>query len=231
MKAAATRTAEEKLQNDDKNNMKYQYNRTKNLFKTVILGGIAGTLAAMVFAVIPAHADIFKKRLPDGTISFTNCPTGGDWDVYYREPKRYKYNFPRRLTYEPVRKSHYDGLIRQVALNQGVDPDLVKGIIHVESRYNPQALSSKGAMGLMQLMPETASLLGVRDPWDPLDNITGGTKYISYLLKKYNGDLSKALAAYNAGPGAVDAYDGIPPYQETQDYVRHVLGILNGGRR
>jgi hypothetical protein len=189
-------------------------------------------LAAAVFFPVQAKADIYKKRLPDGTLCFTNCPIGNDWDVYYREKKRYSsYRFPRRPSYDTSRKSSYDSLIRQIALTHGVDPDVVKGIIHVESQYNPQALSSKGAMGLMQLMPETASILGVRDPWDPLENITGGTKYISYLLKKYNGDLTKALAAYNAGPAAVDSYDGIPPYQETQDYVRSVLGILNGGRR
>ncbi len=229
--SALRNRCEEKNENDDKNVMKYQYSGNNIIIKAVFLGCIAGILATIAFTVKPAYADIFKKRLPDGTLCFTNTPSGNDWDVYYREPKRYSYRFPRRPSYEPMRKTQYEGIIRQIAVNQGVDPDLVKGIIHVESGYNPLALSSKGAMGLMQLMPETASILGVRDPWDPLENITGGTKYISYLLKKYDGDLSKALAAYNAGPGAVDTYKGIPPYQETQDYVRSVLGILNGGRR
>ncbi len=222
---------EEIIENDDKKVMKYRAHMNSLIVRAIFLGCIAGILATVVFMVRPAHADIYKKRLPDGTLCFTNTPAGNDWDVYYHEPKRYKYSFPRRPAYEPLRRTQYEGMIRQVADNQGVDPDLVKGIIHVESGYNPLALSSKGAMGLMQLMPQTASLLGVRDPWDPLENITGGTKYISYLLKKYDGDLTKALAAYNAGPGAVDTYNGIPPYQETRDYVKSVLGILNGGRR
>lgn len=200
-----------------------------SLIRAAFVGGVAGALALVFMCASPASADIYKKRLPDGTLCFTNVPTGEDWDVYYREPKRNKYRFPRP-SYDPAKKSHYDGLIHQVAVNQGVDPELVKGIVRVESAYNPLALSPKGAMGLMQLMPDTATLLGVRDPWDPLENITGGTKYISYLLKKYDGNLTKALAAYNAGPGVVDAYGGIPPYQETRDYVRSILAILNGGR-
>lgn len=211
--------------------MKLQWIVTRKPLRAALKGLIACLLAAVVSTPGPANADIYKKRLPDGTLCFTNCPIGEDWDVYYREKKNTSYRFPRRPAYDPAKATQYDNLIRQIALNHGVDPDLVKGIIHMESRYNPQALSSKGAMGLMQLMPETAYLLGVRDPWDPLENITGGTKYISYLLKKYNGDLTKALAAYNAGPAAVDSYHGIPPYQETQDYVRSILGILNGGRR
>ncbi|HNY65633.1 MAG TPA: lytic transglycosylase domain-containing protein [Deltaproteobacteria bacterium] len=185
----------------------------------------------LVLQAVPAYADIFKKRLPDGTLCFTNTPMGGDWDLYLRETKGNKYRYTRPSAAEMVRRSNYDGIIRRCALNNGVDPELVKGIIHVESRYNPLALSPKGAMGLMQLMPDTASGLGVRDPWDPHENIAGGTKFISYLIKRYNGDLTKALAAYNAGPGAVDQYNGIPPYQETQDYVRSVLSIVNGGRK
>ncbi len=214
--------------------MKLEWIICKKTVRAAFRGMVACLLAAAVFFPVQAKADIYKKRLPDGTLCFTNIPIGNDWDVYYREKKKRSsssYRFPGRPPYDPSRRSNYDSLIRQIAFHHGVDPDLVRGIIHVESGYNPQALSSKGAMGLMQLMPETASILGVNDPWDPLENITGGTKYISYLLKKYNGDLTKALAAYNAGPGAVDSYDGIPPYQETQDYVRSVLGILNGGRR
>jgi soluble lytic murein transglycosylase-like protein len=110
-----------------------------------------------------------------------------------------------------------------------MNPTIIKSIIEVESGYDPMARSSKGAMGLMQLMPQTAQDLGVADPWDPTENITGGTKYISWLLRKYNGDLTKALAAYNAGPNAVDTYDGIPPYQETTDYVRNVLARIYAG--
>lgn len=211
--------------------MKLQWIVLKKSMQVTLGGLVACILAAAVFFPGQVKADIYKKELPDGTLCFTNCPIGNDWDVYYREKKKRSSRFPSRPSYDPSRRSNYDSMIRQIAFHHGVDPDLVKGIIHVESGYNPQALSSKGAMGLMQLMPETASILGVTDPWDPLENITGGTKYVSYLLKKYNGDLTKVLAAYNAGPGAVDSYDGIPPYQETQDYVRSVLGILNGGRR
>jgi soluble lytic murein transglycosylase len=180
-------------------------------------------LSSLVLSASPAMADIYMKRLPDGTMCFTNCPTGNNWDVYLKE-----------RTYEPrvvYRTSDYDGLIRQIALNEGMDPQLIRGIVQVESQFNPRARSSKGAMGLMQLMPETASLMGIRDPWDPHENITGGTRYFSYLMKRYNGDISKALAAYNAGPGAVDNYDGIPPYQETREYVKNVLAIFNGGRK
>ena len=200
-------------------------------------GAVAGLfsvicLAFVIMSAMPAQADIYRKRLPDGTLCFTNMPIGGDWDIYLRERKGNNYRFPRRPSAAELhRKSYYDTMISQIAQNQGVDPDLVKGIIHVESAFNPLALSPKGAMGLMQLMPGTASLLGVQDPWDPQENITGGTKFISYLLKKYNGNLTKALAAYNAGPGAVDTYGGIPPYQETRDYVKSVLAIYNGGRR
>jgi hypothetical protein len=213
--------------------MHIQYHR----IRMAIWAAFVGCFAASLFMVLPsepAYADIFKKRLPDGTLCFTNTPMGEDWDLYMHETKgngkKYRNSYRRPKTAELVRRSNYDSIIRRVALYHGVDPDLVKGIIHVESQYNPMARSPKGAMGLMQLMPETASLLGVNDPWDPNENIAGGTKFISYLIKRYNGDLTKALAAYNAGPGAVDQYHGIPPYQETQDYVKSVLSMVNGGR-
>ena len=103
--------------------------------------------------------------------------------------------------------------------------DLVKAVIQNESAYDPSAISSAGAMGLMQLMPGTAKMLGVEDPFDPVQNLEGGIKYLSQLADKYNGDLTKTLAAYNAGPGRVDAYGGIPPFAETQKYVRGILAL------
>lgn len=117
-----------------------------------------------------------------------------------------------------------EDLITSVAQTQGVEPSLLKAIVSAESNFNTKAVSSKGAMGLMQLMPDTANSLGVANPFDAEENLTGGAKYFNQLYSQF-GDLSKALAAYNAGPGAVQQYGGIPPFQETQDYVQKVLEL------
>ncbi|EOQ95051.1 transglycosylase SLT domain protein [Leptospira wolbachii serovar Codice str. CDC] len=113
------------------------------------------------------------------------------------------------------------GTIESIAKSQGMDPNLVKAMVKAESNFKPQAVSPKGAMGLMQLMPETAESLGVTDPFDPEDNIGGGVKFLKGLMKEFK-DPEKAIAAYNAGPGAVKRYKGIPPYEETQKYVNKV---------
>lgn len=112
-------------------------------------------------------------------------------------------------------------MIADVAREQGVEPALLEALVSVESNFNPRAVSQSGAQGLTQLMPGTAKALGVTDPFDPQQNLRGGAKYLGQMLDKY-GDLSKALAAYNAGPGAVDRYHGVPPFRETQEYVRRV---------
>jgi soluble lytic murein transglycosylase-like protein len=185
--------------------------------------------AGTVFPLGSLHADIYMRRGPDGTLHFSNCPTGEDWKLYARENRR-QYRYASYA--KPRRKSspaQYEGLISTVAKSYGLNPVIVKSVIEVESGYDPLARSSKGAMGLMQIMPQTANDLGVANPWDPTENVTAGTRYLSWLLRKYSGNLALALAAYNAGPSAVDSYGGIPPYQETTEYVKNVLARIYGG--
>jgi len=121
---------------------------------------------------------------------------------------------------------YIEGLITKYAAQNGVSPDLVRAVVRQESDGNAHDVSRAGAMGLMQLMPDEAHSLGVTDPFDPEQNIAAGTRLLSGLLHQYNGDVSRALAAYNAGSGAVKKYNGIPPFPETQHYVKRILGML-----
>jgi soluble lytic murein transglycosylase-like protein len=124
-----------------------------------------------------------------------------------------------------------DEAIDRIARQHDVDPKLVHSVIRVESNYNPYAISSKGALGLMQLVPGTARRFGVRDVFNPVQNIQGGVKYLRYLLNLHGGNLGLALASYNAGEGAVAQYGGIPPYRETQNYVYQVWKRWNEAKR
>ena len=124
-----------------------------------------------------------------------------------------------------IGKGKYSQIIDLTATKAGVDPYLVKAVVQVESSFNPNATSNKGAMGLMQLMPQTAKRFGVKDPYKPEDNIKGGVKYLKLLLDRYDGNIGLTLAAYNAGEYAVEKHGGIPPFNETIQYVRKVVEL------
>jgi len=128
----------------------------------------------------------------------------------------------------PIPSAELEPLIVRHSQAQNLDPKLVRALIQVESGYNDRALSNKGAMGLMQLVRGTANDLNVRDPYDPDENLRGGTTYLRQLLDRFLGRVELALAAYNAGPSAVERHGGIPPYRETQDYVQRILTLYNG---
>jgi hypothetical protein len=134
--------------------------------------------------------------------------------------------FPSRPTVAPLPDGPYAKMIRASAEKHGVDENLIQRIILVESNFNPKAVSRKSALGLMQLLPATAAQYSVKNVFDPAQNIDGGTRYIKDLLARYHGDLTLALAAYNAGPQMVQRYGGIPPFPETQSYVRRVTKPL-----
>jgi soluble lytic murein transglycosylase-like protein len=173
---------------------------------------------------VPSSAQIYTYRDPGGNLVLSDHPPS-DPSVSVRTFEAVNTVERLRVT-RPVSGSYrdrFDGLIVRHAEARGVRPDLVRAVVQVESGYNPGAISVKGAMGLMQLMPATAASLGVKRPFDPEENIRGGVTYLRRLLDLYDGNEELALAAYNAGPGAVERHGNrIPPYRETRDYVRKV---------
>jgi soluble lytic murein transglycosylase-like protein len=135
---------------------------------------------------------------------------------------------PARATTVSQNRAELEKLVNSVSLEHGVDPRLVDALVRVESDYDPAAVSHRGAMGLMQLMPETAKRLDVDNPFDPEDNVRGGVREFSRLMDRYSGNLQLVLAAYNAGEGAVAKYRGVPPYDETRNYVSKILSLYTG---
>ena len=178
---------------------------------------VLGLLTALLLAVAspPVCADIYRYRDANGVLHFTNVPASSEYRLYIRSSR------PRFKASSRTQK--FDAIIKDAARRYSVDFSLLKAIIRAESSFDPQAISRKGARGLMQIMPENFRTLDIQDPFDPKQNIMGGTRYFRSLLDRYQGRVSLTLAAYNAGPTAVDRYRRIPPYAETQDYVQRVL--------
>jgi soluble lytic murein transglycosylase-like protein len=174
---------------------------------------------ALVALAIPAQAQIYSWRDDSGMLVLSNKPREGAAPVAsYAVPKTEAVRTTRYAA--PDRGRLYDEVIVEHSRMHNIRPDLVRAVVQVESAFNPYAVSPKGAQGLMQLMPATQRTLGVVNPFNPLENIRAGVRYLRQLLDRYNNDEALALAAYNAGPMAVAKYgEKVPPYQETRNYV------------
>ena len=195
--------------------------------------GVVVFVAVMAaFVAVPGvEADTYRMVDGSGGVHLTNAPA----DPRYRGLAVVSGTATGWLRLTETSRSQYATEIREISARHGVDAALVESVIRAESAFNPTAVSRTGARGLMQLMPKTAVMLGVRDSFNPRENIDGGVRHLRYLLDRYPGNVALAVAAYNAGEGAVDSYRGIPPYGETQQYVQRVLhggggGVWSGGR-
>lgn len=212
-------------------------NRNAEVPSTLTVAGLAragvtlawlGLLAAML-AEGTAGADVYKYRDAQGVVHLTNVPQQSADEPYAlwrkneaTKPKGWQdgYRAMPRLVHD-----RYAGPVNRFAGLYGVDPTLIRAVIHAESAFRADAVSPKGAGGLMQLMPATAARFEVVDRFNPEDNIAGGVAYLALLLQMFQGDRELAVAAYNAGEGAVKRYGGIPPYKETRTYVKRVMQL------
>lgn len=180
-----------------------------------------------------ARADIYQCQEADGEVHFTNVRPAGPAGRRCRRIIRGESSGPARpgasrdrvraRDRSPDRYGRYDNYIHEAAALYRLPESFIRAVMRVESDFSPDVVSRAGAMGLMQLMPRTATSMGVQDPFDPRQNILGGTRYLRVLANRFNGDLVLTIAAYNAGQGAVTRYRGVPPYAETRRYVQRVL--------
>jgi len=178
--------------------------------------GFCSFLYMMFLLVPPLHADIYVYVDNNGVLHFTNVPTSSkNYKVYLKE--RSQKILASNLT------DQYDHVISDASKRHGVSFSLLKALIKTESDFDPRAVSSAGARGLMQLMPENIKTLKIKNPFDPRENIMGGARYLKHLIDRFGGKLPLALAAYNAGPGVVEQYQRIPPFKETENFVQQVM--------
>jgi soluble lytic murein transglycosylase-like protein len=198
-----------------------------------LLATALAAACAALFAASAAEADIFSYTDADGTIHFTNSRPrgreGGKYKVYLKTPEQ-RLARPGVVPVaardsDPARYSRYDASIREASRSYSIPEAFIRAVIRVESDYDPRVVSVAGAQGLMQLMPGTARRMNVSDSFDPHQNIMGGTRYLRYLANMFGGDMVLTIAGYHAGEGAVQKYDGVPPYTSTRGYIRKVLGF------
>lgn len=173
-----------------------------------------GVVMAWLLTPVGLQAEIYQYISPNGTISLTNVPSDGRYRKIEVESARF---------HSALSEHELEPLIKRHSSQQQLHPALIRAVIKAESNFDPRAVSRAGAIGLMQLMPQTAVRLDVRDMFDPDENVGGGTKYLRQLLDRFHGNLPLALAAYNAGENIVDRYQSLPPIDETRQYVRKVL--------
>jgi soluble lytic murein transglycosylase-like protein len=204
------------------------FRMNRKIYKTLLLLQPTFFFLAILLLInaTPSYADIFKYEDEEGVLHLTNVPSNPK-AKYVMILKEKRVFFPKGINI-----SEYDKIITNAANKFNIDVALIKAVIKAESNFNHQAVSRAGAKGLMQLMPQTASALKVDDVFHPGDNIEGGARYLRYLLNVYKGNLTLALAAYNAGEGAVAKYNyGVPPFRETQNYIKRVLAFYEAYNR
>ncbi len=206
------------------------------------LYGLIGLSLGLVLSVSLSFAEVYSYQEPDGVIHFSDTPPAGATagTVRVESPRKIPVNTAeerpplqerRQCGHQPM--EYCNAVIDRTSQRYGLDPKLVHAVVKAESDYNPYAISHKGAMGIMQLMPETARELSVVNLFNIEQNVDGGVRYLSYLMDRFSERLEDAVAAYNAGPTAVERYRGTPPYSETREYVKRVIGYYreSGGDR
>ena len=182
-------------------------------------------LLSAAFIPLTANADIYRYEDEEGVVHFTDAPTDKKFKIFLRDLRKDR-QLRTKFRIASGNPQQFEHLIAAASAKYGVSSSLIRAVIQAESGYNPQAVSRAGAGGLMQLMPGTAKQLKVADRFDPGQNVDGGVRYLKFLLDTFKGDVSLALAAYNAGLSKVAKYGGIPPYEETRTYVSRVLSYM-----